>query len=193
MNFISFSTKRVKKYDKHLRKRAWNTYSMRYTVVHICIYHWHLFINIKTQWTMVMLMPHAPCPMPHAPHSLSSLISFCIRFLLRPFFHFRFEMRLKCPKNKTCYIYVYPIYVDISSLDYLSRPPPENPPTIATKTFSITKKIDWEMEVLSHFFKHFMPNTVVLWVAYEPLGVVSTTSPLYITPFPKRQPWYISV
>lgn len=47
--------KRVTKYNKHLLNRAW----IPYRIVHICIYHWHLFINIKTQWTMVMPMPHA--------------------------------------------------------------------------------------------------------------------------------------
>lgn len=58
-------------------------------------------------------------------------------------------------------IYARGIYSNIhaSSLDYLSRPLPKkkkkNPLTIATKTFSITKKIDWELERFCLIFPTF--------------------------------------
>lgn len=66
------------------------------------IYHWHLFINIKTQWTMVMQPNIQHNPPPLVPHFLLVFSHFILHhFSPHFFFYFRFKTRLKYPNNAT--------------------------------------------------------------------------------------------
>lgn len=88
------------------------------------IYHWHLFINIKTQWTMVMQPNIQHNPPPLVPHFLLVFSHFILHHFSPHFFFFTFVLKRGLNIRTMLPMVIWNIHMCICIFVWLLKPPP---------------------------------------------------------------------